>query len=273
MKKGLLMTLLLFGYFLLSNAHAQTTADCSVLKKKIEKAFSESKTVRIGYSSRNRYTYLDYEKDANTNTHFVYRNTGKESKRLALINIKDKTYAAQTEGEWKDKMPLNFNTKAWIDSCTDASKIFSKPFQSCTFSRDVKITGTPYAVFKTEIENDSFFVWFNKKKDKLERIIGELKQKEVNLEWYFDVPFEITPPNPKMKDANYFTFNVFPPSFNWNEDIDGTDPVYNIPDYLPEFQGGLPEMFKMISKNIKYPKIAQKNGIEGTVYLGFVVGP
>ena len=57
MKKGLLMTLLLFGYFLLPNIHAQTTADCSVLKKKIDKAITESKTIRIGYSSRNRSSF------------------------------------------------------------------------------------------------------------------------------------------------------------------------------------------------------------------------
>ena len=271
MKKGLQMTLIVFGYFLLPNIYAQTGADCSVLKIKIDKAFTESKTIRIGYSSRNRYTYLDYEKDASANTHFVYRNTGKESKRLALINIKDKTFAAQTEGEWKDKMPSNFNAKAWIDSCMDASKIFSKPFQSCAFSRDVKITGTPYSILIVAIENDSFYVWFNKTTDKLEKIVGEHKQKDLNLEWYFDIPFEITSPRSNMKDANYFTFNVFPPSFNWNEDIDGTEPVFNIPDKLPEFEGGLSEMFKMLSSNIKYPKIAQKNGIEGTVYIGFVV--
>jgi TonB family protein len=39
----------------------------------------------------------------------------------------------------------------------------------------------------------------------------------------------------------------------------------------PEFKGGVQEMFKYLGENIKYPRTARENGVEGTVYVGFVV--
>lgn len=40
----------------------------------------------------------------------------------------------------------------------------------------------------------------------------------------------------------------------------------------PEFPGGEAAMFQWISKNIKYPEIAKENGIQGKVYVQFVIG-
>lgn len=40
---------------------------------------------------------------------------------------------------------------------------------------------------------------------------------------------------------------------------------------MPEFKGGTSELFKFLSKNIKYPEEAQKQGIEGRVILSFIV--
>jgi TonB family protein len=39
----------------------------------------------------------------------------------------------------------------------------------------------------------------------------------------------------------------------------------------PEFKGGQREMFQYLGKNTIYPKESRENGIEGTVYVGFVV--
>ena len=39
----------------------------------------------------------------------------------------------------------------------------------------------------------------------------------------------------------------------------------------PEFPDGEAALFKYLSSNIKYPAIARENGVEGTVYVGFVV--
>ena len=40
----------------------------------------------------------------------------------------------------------------------------------------------------------------------------------------------------------------------------------------PEFKDGLAAMYQYLNKNIIYPSVARENGIEGTVYVSFVVG-
>ena len=41
--------------------------------------------------------------------------------------------------------------------------------------------------------------------------------------------------------------------------------------YPPEYPGGTDGLIKFLSENIKYPKSAQKKGIEGTVLVQFIV--
>lgn len=49
------------------------------------------------------------------------------------------------------------------------------------------------------------------------------------------------------------------------------DEIFSIVEFMPEFPGGQRGLFKWLSKNVKYPVIAQENGIAGTVFVGFVV--
>ena len=49
------------------------------------------------------------------------------------------------------------------------------------------------------------------------------------------------------------------------------DEIVNIPEVLPEYPGGMGELMKFLSRNIKYPKEAQDKGIQGRVVLQFVV--
>ncbi|MBW6497139.1 MAG: TonB family protein [Bacteroidales bacterium] len=42
---------------------------------------------------------------------------------------------------------------------------------------------------------------------------------------------------------------------------------------MPEFPGGGRALIEYLSKNVKYPRLAQEAGIRGTVYVGFVVEP
>ena len=53
----------------------------------------------------------------------------------------------------------------------------------------------------------------------------------------------------------------------------GEDPnkVYTIVEQQPEFEGGNGAMFKFIQKNMKYPATARRMGIEGSVFVSFVV--
>lgn len=48
--------------------------------------------------------------------------------------------------------------------------------------------------------------------------------------------------------------------------------VFFIVEEMPEFPGGDGELRKYIAQSVKYPVIAQENGIQGRVYVQFVVG-
>ncbi len=47
--------------------------------------------------------------------------------------------------------------------------------------------------------------------------------------------------------------------------------IFTIVEDMPEFPGGQKELFKFLGKQTQYPPMARENGIEGTVYVGFVV--
>ena len=54
--------------------------------------------------------------------------------------------------------------------------------------------------------------------------------------------------------------------------VDDDSEVYNGPiDVMPEYPGGMNAMFEFIQKNVKYPKASRDKGIEGKVYVEFVV--
>ncbi len=43
-------------------------------------------------------------------------------------------------------------------------------------------------------------------------------------------------------------------------------------DEMPLFPGGVDSLFQFIGKNLEYPSAARENGVEGTVYIRFVIG-
>jgi protein TonB len=47
--------------------------------------------------------------------------------------------------------------------------------------------------------------------------------------------------------------------------------VVDIAEVMPAFEGGLEEMYKFIRKKIHYPAASRRIGVEGTVYVSFVV--
>ncbi len=47
--------------------------------------------------------------------------------------------------------------------------------------------------------------------------------------------------------------------------------IYTIVDEQPEFPQGQKAMFTWLSQNMKYPSVSRENGVQGTVYVGFVV--
>ena len=55
-----------------------------------------------------------------------------------------------------------------------------------------------------------------------------------------------------------------------NDTLDG-DEIYQIVEEMPKFPGGEAELFHYISKNIHYPQKAREKGIQGRVFIGFIV--
>jgi TonB family protein len=47
--------------------------------------------------------------------------------------------------------------------------------------------------------------------------------------------------------------------------------IYTVVEQMPEFPGGVPEMMKFLSDNIRYPEESVKKETEGTVFVTFIV--
>lgn len=50
-----------------------------------------------------------------------------------------------------------------------------------------------------------------------------------------------------------------------------TDSIYEVVEDMPEFPGGMSALVDFMSKNVKYPKSAIDNDIEGKTFVEFVV--
>ena len=55
------------------------------------------------------------------------------------------------------------------------------------------------------------------------------------------------------------------------EDTHDPNEPLTIAEVMPEFPGGKDALFAYIGKNLKYPEQAVEEGIEGVVYVTFVV--
>jgi periplasmic protein TonB len=47
--------------------------------------------------------------------------------------------------------------------------------------------------------------------------------------------------------------------------------VFSIAEVMPVYEGGLKAMYEFIQKKMRYPSVAQRNDVQGTVYVSFVV--
>lgn len=47
--------------------------------------------------------------------------------------------------------------------------------------------------------------------------------------------------------------------------------IYTVVDHNPEFPGGMDAMIAWLGSNVQYPTAAREAGLEGTVYVSFVV--
>lgn len=69
-------------------------------------------------------------------------------------------------------------------------------------------------------------------------------------------------------------FSIMPDGDGGNGDLIGetpTDEVFTVVEKMPEFPGGEKALMDFLAKNIRYPETAKDLGIQGTVYISFVV--
>lgn len=64
---------------------------------------------------------------------------------------------------------------------------------------------------------------------------------------------------------------VAPAAVQEEEEEESAQQIFTVVEKQPEYPGGTAELFKYLSKAIKYPVIAQENGIQGRVVCSFVV--
>lgn len=62
-----------------------------------------------------------------------------------------------------------------------------------------------------------------------------------------------------------------PPAVVEEEEEESSQQIFTVVETMPEFPGGQGALMSFIAKSIKYPVIAQENGIQGRVTCSFVV--
>ena len=69
-----------------------------------------------------------------------------------------------------------------------------------------------------------------------------------------------------------FMANAMAQHFDEGEEvIEQSDKVFEVVDEMPSFPGGQSALFDFMAKNIKYPEVAEDNGIQGRVLVTFIV--
>lgn len=76
--------------------------------------------------------------------------------------------------------------------------------------------------------------------------------------------------NSEVTDETFLDFNpiVFQKKENKNEE---EEKIHFFVDDMPEFPGGEKALIKYLGKNVRYPIIAQENGIKGKVFVSFII--
>ena len=73
-------------------------------------------------------------------------------------------------------------------------------------------------------------------------------------------------------DASMAQTQVYtPPAVVEEEEEESAQQIFTVVEEMPEFPGGQGALLQYLSKSIKYPVIAQENGIQGRVSCSFVV--
>lgn len=78
--------------------------------------------------------------------------------------------------------------------------------------------------------------------------------------------FELMSTEPNEEPLIDFNSIVFQ-----SNEIEKEEIIHFTAEIMPEFPGGDRALLNYLSRNVKYPLIAQENGIEGKVYVSFII--
>jgi protein TonB len=78
------------------------------------------------------------------------------------------------------------------------------------------------------------------------------------------------PPQPQEVSADKAEVKKEPKVIKMVEYQD-EEPVFTVVEVMPKFPGGNKALYTYLGNNIKYPDVAKKEGIEGTVYVTYVI--
>lgn len=93
---------------------------------------------------------------------------------------------------------------------------------------------------------------------------GMQGDRTVRVQYSVPINFALAP------DADT-TKTVAPAKFSIASAQSGTDPVFTAVEQVPEFPGGIEAFSKFLATNIRYPKAARDNNVQGRVIITFVV--
>ena len=72
-------------------------------------------------------------------------------------------------------------------------------------------------------------------------------------------------------DATAAQQEAYVPPAVVEEEVESEQQIITVVEKMPEFPGGMPALMKYLANAIKYPVIAQENGIQGRVSCSFVI--
>lgn len=83
----------------------------------------------------------------------------------------------------------------------------------------------------------------------------------------------ITEKKDTTEGQNTQYYGTFSPSQDLDSKSEGeeAEKTFDVVEHMPEYQGGMEELMKYLSTNVRYPKIAFENGVSARVLVKFIV--
>lgn len=218
-----------------------------------------------------------YKKDEkNGEWKYFYKN-GKESAIIKFKNnqiLEERYYNIEGEEEKKEnhfitpkinsesglEQFVNLNLNIPNDSVSEGNCLIALMVSEKGLIEDVSCVGSISSFI------DTMFVQFFK--TSVNYTPGKFLGR--NEKYYLDIPITLNKNN-VISLEEYFEVNN-----RYLKDIDIRNmkqkgEVFTIVEEMPEYPGGISEMFQFLGQHVKYPVEAKANGVSGRVYVNFVV--